>query len=194
MDGIQVSGTCGESSILSSPTIIVSGNQNPVCKKCGETDRNRFLTRNAGGRRYFRHLCKGCFDGCRSKLDKGNRDRRTNTYHQRNRANGVNLAYYVLQDSRRSDKKKGLEWELDREFVQELLTKPCSYCGETAERMTLDRIDNTKGHVRTNVVGACIRCNYVRGAMPYDAWVVVAEGMRKARERGLFEKWTWRCR
>lgn len=60
--------------------------------------------------------------------------------------------------------------------------------------MTLDRIDNDKGHTQDNVVPACIRCNYVRKNMPYEAWIVVAEGMRKAREAGLFEGWSGRVR
>jgi hypothetical protein len=60
--------------------------------------------------------------------------------------------------------------------------------------MTLDRIDNDKGHTEDNVVPACIRCNYTRRSMPYEAWLVVAKGMREARERGLFGEWTGRAR
>jgi len=60
--------------------------------------------------------------------------------------------------------------------------------------MTLDRIDNDKGHTQDNVVPACIRCNYARRSMPYEAWLVVAKGMREAREQGLFGDWTGRVR
>jgi len=55
--------------------------------------------------------------------------------------------------------------------------------------MTLDRKDNDVGHVKDNVVPACVRCNYTRGDMPFDAWLVVAAGMRQAREKGLFGDW-----
>jgi hypothetical protein len=55
--------------------------------------------------------------------------------------------------------------------------------------MTLDRIDNFIGHVKTNVQPACIRCNYLRRDMPYEAWLIVAEGVRQARKAGAFADW-----
>jgi hypothetical protein len=60
--------------------------------------------------------------------------------------------------------------------------------------MTLDRIDNKRGHSRANVVPACIRCNYARRDMPYAAWLCLAPGLRVALEQGLFGEWTGRCR
>jgi hypothetical protein len=59
---------------------------------------------------------------------------------------------------------------------------------------TLDRIDNSKGHTRDNVVPACIRCNYARRNMPYEAWLCLTDGMKRARELGLFKEWTGRTR
>jgi hypothetical protein len=55
--------------------------------------------------------------------------------------------------------------------------------------MTVDRVDNDLGHLQSNVVPACVRCNHVRGQMPYEAWLMVAPGMRAAREAGLFGGW-----
>ena len=98
-------------------------------------------------------------------------------------------AGFVIQDSRKSDRKQGREFDLDKDFVSSLISKPCHYCGDTSCLMTLDRIDNNIGHVRTNVVQACSRCNDTRGRMPYDAWLVVSEGMKKALELGLFGTW-----
>jgi len=60
--------------------------------------------------------------------------------------------------------------------------------------MTLDRIDNLKGHSFDNVVPACIRCNYARRNMSYEAWLCLTEGMRRARELDLFKGWTGRTR
>lgn len=40
----------------------------------------------------------------------------------------------------------------------------CIYCGEVElHKKTLDKIDNTKGHIKGNIVVACIRCNTERG-------------------------------
>ena len=99
----------------------------------------------------------------------------------------------VLMDSRKSDRKRGFivnDEFVDYETARILLGNPCSYCGDRSIQMTLDRIDNSIGHTKSNVVPACIRCNLLRRSMPYDAWVVVAKGVREARELGLFESWT----
>jgi hypothetical protein len=56
--------------------------------------------------------------------------------------------------------------------------------------MTLDRVDNSIGHIKSNVVPACTRCNYTRRDMPYEAWLLIAKSMRKAREAGMFDNWT----
>jgi hypothetical protein len=103
-------------------------------------------------------------------------------------------AKWIVRDSRASDRKHGRKNDMTVEFVQQLIEGGCSYCGETELRMTLDRIDNTLGHTRENVVAACIRCNYTRKDMPHEAWVLLAPAMRSARECGLFGSWTGRTR
>lgn len=40
--------------------------------------------------------------------------------------------------------------------------KPCTYCGDTQEEIGCDRIDNSKGHTKDNVVPACKTCNVSR--------------------------------
>jgi hypothetical protein len=102
----------------------------------------------------------------------------------------ANPAQAILADARRADRKRGRECDLDLDFIRAAVGAPCVYCGETEIRMTLDRVDNSLGHAKANVVGACERCNYLRRDMPYEAWLVVALGMRAARERGLFGTWT----
>lgn len=60
--------------------------------------------------------------------------------------------------------------------------------------MSLDRIDNSKGHIQANVVPACIRCNYLRGSMPHEAWLNLVPTIRETRIKGLFGTWTGRAR
>lgn len=98
-------------------------------------------------------------------------------------------AFWVKNNAKWADKRKGRENDLDIAFVKEMISNPCRYCGRNAKFMTLDRIDNSIGHVRSNVVPCCRRCNLVRNSMPIEAWVVVAEGMKKATEMGLFGDW-----
>lgn len=105
------------------------------------------------------------------------------------RASGQYRAYCLLHDARKGDRKRGRANDLDRAFVDAALKEPCAYCGDSSLQITLDRKDNALGHLKANVVPACIRCNLVRRDMPYDAWLVVAEGMRKARLTGLLGAW-----
>lgn len=110
------------------------------------------------------------------------------------RSKPENLPDVVLEDSRKTDRKAGRSNDLTREFVAQQLARGCSYCGETSLRMTLDRRDNGLGHLQANVIPACIRCNFTRKNMPFEAWVIVAVGMREARIQGKFGDWTGRAR
>lgn len=169
-----------------------------LCQDCGETDPKRFGTRIVNGRIYPRHVCKSCWTGYTKQVRSAASTKRAHDRHKRKettqRSLNINTGKYVLRDARGSDKKKGFTNDLDREFVDEMLRLPCIYCGEDSVRMTLDRIDNSLGHLKSNIVPACIRCNYARRNMPYGAWLVVAKGMREARESGLFGDWTGRTR
>lgn len=48
------------------------------------------------------------------------------------------------------------------ELLHILSTNRCTYCGST-DTLTLDRINNTKGHTKDNTVVSCYVCNTIRG-------------------------------
>lgn len=48
--------------------------------------------------------------------------------------------------------------------VLALIQQPCTYCGTKDINRGLDRIDNSKAHVKGNVLTACEVCNKARGA------------------------------
>lgn len=101
-----------------------------------------------------------------------------------------NVPAIIVRSSRQSDSKNGrVGFNLNREFVSELLKSGCSYCGTKEGRLTVDRIDNSIAHTCENVRSACIRCNNIRGSMPYDAWISIVPAVRKAYELGLFGDW-----
>ena len=101
-------------------------------------------------------------------------------------------ANHIVKDSRGSDNKFGRSNDLDCDWVRQKISGGCTYCGETELRMTLDRIDNSQGHLKTNVVSACIRCNYMRRDMPYEAWLLLVDSIKTARLAGAFGGWTGR--
>jgi hypothetical protein len=162
-------------------------------KRCIACDEYKLVTEfyaNSKGNR--ERLCASCREMKRNK--RGGRWQKARDRSAAERLNPKLVPRFVLMDSRKSDKKRGRANDLTLEFCEGALRQPCSYCGGSAIRMTLDRVDNSIGHVQSNVVPACIRCNYVRGAMPYQAWLCLVEGVRVAMNQGLFGDWTGRAR
>lgn len=159
-----------------------------ICKKC-LIDKSLTNFAQAGkDPRYRRRVCNVCRDkaGYYANHEESKKKERLRRLR--------NPAMSMMTDIKKSDKKRGFQTDVTLDLIRSTLSTPCCYCGETTIRMTLDRIDNDKGHTMDNVVPACIRCNYTRKDMPYDAWLVVAKGMREAREQGLFGGWTCRVK
>jgi len=75
-----------------------------------------------------------------------------------------------LADYKYLDKKNKYEGMCDYtydELLYILSTNTCYYC-ESADQLGLDRIDNSKGHLKENTIVACYTCNTIRG----DAYTV----------------------
>lgn len=159
-----------------------------ICNKC-KKPKSDFEKRS--DRDTYRKTCKECRATRRRERTQNNykcNKTRISSYNKDKRK--TNPLRFILEDSRRSDKKKGLENDITKEFLESVIDGyGCKYCGETRIRMTLDRIDNSLGHLQSNVIPACIRCNLARGSMPYMAWLHLVPSMREARELGLFGDW-----
>jgi hypothetical protein len=153
-----------------------------TCVDCGlakpETDFYRRIGKN---KTYRYRTCGKCY---RKK-----NQAKTNAAQKRYRATGAMQAFFVKNNAKVSDGKKGREFDLDMEFVKDMISNPCTYCGRSTKFMGLDRIDNSIGHVKTNVNPCCRRCNLIRNSMPYEAWKVVATAVKKASDQGLFGDW-----
>lgn len=95
-----------------------------------------------------------------------------------------------MRTARFKNKKRGWTgFDLDRDFVKDLIQNGCKYCEAKNIQMSLDRIDNNKGYTRDNVNPSCIRCNHIRGSMPYEAWREIYPSIRRAYELGLLSDW-----
>lgn len=57
----------------------------------------------------------------------------------------------------------GREFTLTPEQFIEFLGVSCYYCGENLDAIRLDRVDNSKGYTRENVVSCCPKCNFAKG-------------------------------
>lgn len=160
-----------------------NGNGYPksYCKTCDNTKRCERLKRQG--------LWSGPAANERSRSRYAKRAGYLSLYQKIRRANPKHRARYIVTDCRRSDKKRGRSNDMTIAFVQMLIRQGCTYCGRDDLMMTLDRIDNSVGHITSNVVASCVRCNYIRRDMPYEAWLVITGGIKKASDQGLFGDW-----
>lgn len=62
-------------------------------------------------------------------------------------------------------KKKSRVVELTRDFVRDIIQKPCHYCGKNDTLGGIDRVDSSVGYVEHNCVPACKHCNMLKGVM-----------------------------
>lgn len=64
----------------------------------------------------------------------------------------------------RSALRRGYEFGLTLEKLQELVTSPCTYCGieKETEINGIDRVDNSKGYTLDNVTTSCWNCNRMK--------------------------------
>lgn len=167
-----------------------------MCNNCKvEKHVSSFSTRPSNGRSYLATFCRDCKnDRARGKIRNRNLSsqaiEKARLRKVERRLDADKRAAIVLEDCKYSDRKKGRVFDLSLETVSEMLDKPCFYCEDSgAECMTLDRVDNSLGHVEGNVVQACYRCNFTRGSMPFQAWLHLREGMKSARLAGAFQDW-----
>ena len=75
---------------------------------------------------------------------------------------GKNKISKMLSSYKHKDNRKRLEFDLTPEWFKEnIINKTCYYCGDD-KNIGCDRIDNNKGHLKTNVLPCCVVCNTTR--------------------------------
>lgn len=141
------------------------------------------------GKSICRECCKVRAVQSKTRVRLRNGNTKANLLERTRRRDPKHRAFYIVKDSRRGDALHARQNNLSRAYVQQLIDQPCFYCGDTEAKMTADRIDNSLGHLVGNVNPACVRCNYFRRDMPYEAWLRLTPELRKLREEGLFGSW-----
>lgn len=95
---------------------------------------------------------------------------------------------YLCNRLKRNAKERGYEFDLTKEQVRAVVTQNCHYCGSLPTQVTkyrrcngsftyngIDRVDNSRGYVESNVVPCCGRCNRAKDTMDveeFKVWVV----------------------
>jgi hypothetical protein len=96
---------------------------------------------------------------------------------------GLNRVYKRYRTS--GAEGRGLPFDLTQEEFATLVEQPCHYCGQIGSITTygngntkspyvhngLDRVDNTKGYTKDNVVPCCKICNSMKSSLSYKEFV-----------------------
>lgn len=90
----------------------------------------------------------------------------------------------VIKGYQRHAKRRNYEWNLSREEVENIIQKDCYYCNlpPTNIKITkntlkpfkysgIDRLDNSKGYIKSNVVPCCSDCNKAKGTKSFEEFI-----------------------
>ena len=86
-----------------------------------------------------------------------------------------------ISQYKQNAKAKNYSFNLTRTEFSEFLFGECSYCGETPS-FGVDRIDNTVGYEKDNVVSCCSKCNYAKRDMPVSEFLEHISKIAKFRK------------
>lgn len=89
---------------------------------------------------------------------------------------------YIYNSYKKSANVRNHEFDIDRTLFTNLILSPCTYCGlektneridrvnpsETIQYNGIDRVDNSKGYIISNVVSCCRLCNKMKGTLTHN--------------------------
>lgn len=129
---------------------------------------------------------------CTNKIKRGTRkDRWWNmTASQKQRKAAVNRKYTsfgkgraiaMLNAYRKIDKSKHRSCDIDLPFLMAIFSMSCVYCGDT-DRLGCDRVDNSIGHLKSNVVPCCATCNISRmNNFTHSEMFIIGKAVREVK-------------
>ena len=108
---------------------------------------------------------------------------------------------HIILQYKRHASDRGIQFSLDYDAVEELIRRPCHYCGDKAgnlkktKNMTegfrhngIDRVDSSLGYVNGNVVPCCGLCNRAKRDMPRDVFIAWATRIAK-HQAAMADQW-----
>ena len=146
-------------------------------------------SKNALKNRYFNRDKKGY---SLEEVIFGRKKKRGSRTVQDYRNCGVNMrakASKMISSYKNKDKKNGtdicnidIDWMIDN-----ILSQKCVYCGDD-QRIGCDRIDNSKGHTKDNVVPCCIECNTARNNnFSFDEMKIIGNAIKQVKLQRIHE-------
>jgi len=72
-------------------------------------------------------------------------------------------------DCKNNAKKRGFIFRITFDEFVEITNQPCHYCG--GEGYGIDRLDNTIGYLKDNIVSCCSMCNFMKKTYTKDKFI-----------------------
>ena len=114
------------------------------CTKCSLTLPIKLFYRDKKKKDGFNSWCKPCVIKLQSE------------YYRTSEGRYVTL--------KKDAKHRGINFFLTLDEYKEIYTDYCGYCGsKVINAAGIDRLDNTKGYEKNNVIPCCKWCNYAKG-------------------------------
>jgi len=95
---------------------------------------------------------------------------------------------------KRSAETRGLDFKISFPVFQRIATQPCLYCGRPPcapkYHHGLDRVRNEACYVEWNVVSCCSICNYMKGTLDLNDFLLQCEKIYKRSKQILAHRKT----
>jgi hypothetical protein len=75
--------------------------------------------------------------------------------------------------------RRNIEFSLTLEDFEFYWQNPCYYCNSPIKSIGLDRVDNSIGYIKTNIVPCCWICNNAKSNADNDRLIKIADGIKK---------------
>ena len=127
-----------------------------ICSACKTTypRTNEFFRKESSRRDGLSYICKKCAADICKRSNEKNREKRK-VYSKTPNSVYSQLKYQA--------KKRGYSFEItEKYYAENLINKPCHYCGTKETKHWIDRYDNSVGYTEKNSVPCCQRCNRMK--------------------------------
>lgn len=155
-----------------------------ICKKLKGLENNFYRDRSQSNN--FAYRCKKC-DNNLYKLNYKVRKRRKNyakrlyktPKHKEYRERLARKPERIYGIYSRNAKKRNYAFNISFNEFMIFWQKPCYYCRQKIATIGLDRIDNSKGYEKLNLVSCCKLCNRAKGKLSKGAFIKMCQIIAK---------------
>ncbi len=169
----------------------------PKCKICGD-ELIIGINWRESQKKIYHYKCKKCRNKESLEWNHKNNEKfrlnRRKRYKLKAEKERENQRLYRINNSLQSvytsykcrAKKRNLEFKLSIEEFKSYWNKKCFYCNREIKKIGLDRIDNSKGYIKENIIPCCELCNWMKRDLTFKDFIYhIRDIFSNILEKGL---------